>query len=210
MSTQARIWPTVSAGGAAVRPRRSRRSWAREDPPGSPRRPERRAASSAFQLSPRASATGPDLTFGHSPVRVKWASAQARIYSAVRGGHFRDTSPSISRERGEVKPPTIENGREGPGRAHNEPSARRRYGEDRGRNGTTAVHRPQAAPGPLGRLHRGQRPHQLFFLRGPAGVPAWSGGAVPARRDVDRPSHRGAAPGAVGRAAAGGGRRLKR
>lgn len=72
-SAQARI-SGMRRGGRFIGLRSSRscsRSRASEEPPGSPRRPFRRAWEMAFQLSPGASTTGPDLIDGHDPVRAR-------------------------------------------------------------------------------------------------------------------------------------------
>jgi hypothetical protein len=60
-------------------PRRLASSRARDDPPGRPRAPLRRAESMLSQVSPGLSATGPETVFGQPPVRLRWESAQARI-----------------------------------------------------------------------------------------------------------------------------------
>ena len=68
------------------RPRERANSRARESPPGRPRSPSDKADSAPRQVSPGASAIGPELRVGHEPVRCRWASAQVKRPSGVRGG----------------------------------------------------------------------------------------------------------------------------
>ena len=52
----------------------------REEPPGRPRRPSFRAASTAVQVSSGTPRTGPAWASGHRPVASRWARAQVRIF----------------------------------------------------------------------------------------------------------------------------------
>lgn len=80
-SAQPRICPTVRGGGllACRRPRRRASRSARLVPPRSPRVPRDSASLMPVQVAPGASATGPEHWLGHSPVRRRCASAQARM-----------------------------------------------------------------------------------------------------------------------------------
>ena len=62
------------------------RNRASDEPPGSPRRPRRRAVSTDFHVSPGASAIAPEHWLGHLPVRRWWASAHARTCFSVSFG----------------------------------------------------------------------------------------------------------------------------
>jgi hypothetical protein len=59
---------------------------ASEEPPGKPRAPCRRAASTALHVSPGAFTIGPESSFGHRSVRRWCASAHSRTCATVYGG----------------------------------------------------------------------------------------------------------------------------
>src|SRR5205823_4494881 len=62
---------------------------ASDEPLGSPRRPRRKALFTFAQFSPGASVIGPEVFLGHWPVRLRWASAHARIFSCANSGRFK-------------------------------------------------------------------------------------------------------------------------
>src|SRR5262249_42974577 len=77
-------------------PRRASSRRARDEPPGSPPPPRSRAAFTPLQVSPGAPRTGPAYWSGQSPVRRRWAAAQA----GIRGGGNRGRGPLGRQARG--------------------------------------------------------------------------------------------------------------